>query len=338
MSRGAIATHARNIEGCERAHKLHAAHILHCLPIATILRIYRNFPNRTMTAASHVFDATEANFETDVIQASLTTPVLVDFWAAWCAPCKALGPILETVVADYNGAVKLAKVDTDAQGQLAAVFGIRSLPTVVLVKDGQMIDGFMGALPESAVREFLQRHNIVANAANAAIDTPAAAAEPTALETPEQTIARLQQEIAAAPDKSELKLDLATAYLRAGLADAALTELDSLPANLAEDAKAKRLRNQLEFARALKEAPDIATLRSRLAQDANDHAARDLLGVHLLLNGDTAAALEEFLHILQTQRSWNEGQAKKRLIAAFNILDDEDLVGIYRRKMASLLF
>jgi putative thioredoxin len=291
-----------------------------------------------MTSATHVFDATEGNFETDVIQASLKAPVLVDFWAAWCAPCKTLGPILESVVASYNGAVKLAKVDTDAQGQLAAVFGIRSLPTVVLVKDGQMIDGFMGALPESAVREFLQRHNIVANAANAEMGTPAVAAEPAAMETPEQTIARVQQEIAAAPDKGELKLDLATAYLRAGLADAALTELDTLPANLAEDAKAKRLRNQLDFARALKSAPDIATLRGRLAEDANDHATRDLLGVHLLLNGDTAAALDEFLHILRTQRDWNEGQAKKRLIAAFNILDDEDLVGTYRRRMASLLF
>jgi putative thioredoxin len=305
----------------------------HCHHVAHLAQL----PNQTMTQASHVFDATETNFEAEVIQTSLTTPVLVDFWAAWCAPCKALGPILETVVASYNGAVKLAKVDTDAQGQLAAVFGIRSLPTVVLVKDGQMIDGFMGALPESGVREFLQRHNIVANATNVENDAQAAA-EPPALETPEQSIARLQQEIAAAPDKGELKLDLATAYLRAGLADAALTELDALPANLAEDAKAKRLRNQLEFARALKDAPDIATLRARLAQDTNDHAARDLLGVHLLLNGDTAAALEEFLHILRARRDWSEGRARQRLIAAFNILDDEDLVGTYRRRMASLMF
>ncbi len=291
-----------------------------------------------MTPASHVFDATEANFETDVIQASLTTPVLVDFWAAWCAPCKALGPILESVVANFNGALKLAKVDTDAQGQLAAAFGIRSLPTVVLVKDGQMIDGFMGALPESAVREFLQRHNIVANAANAENDTPVPAPAAAAAETPEQTIARLQQEIAAAPDKGEIKLDLAIAYLRAGLTDAAQSELDALPANLTEDTKAKRLRNQLEFARAFKDAPDATTLRARLAQDANDHTARDLLGVRLLLDGETSAALDEFLHILRTQRDWNEGQAKKRLIAAFNILDDEDLVGTYRRRMASLLF
>ncbi len=287
-----------------------------------------------MPDSPHVFDATETTFETDVIQASLTTPVLVDFWAPWCGPCKTLGPILEKIVASYNGAVKLAKVDTDAQGQLAAAFGIRSLPTVVLVKDGQMIDGFMGALPEPAIREFLQKH-IVANAAIEEKDTPPTAAP---IETPEQAIARLQQEIAAAPEKPEIKLDLAIAYLRAGLADAAQTELDALPANLSEDTRAKRLRNQLDFARSLKDAPDITTLRARLAQNPADHAARDLLGVRLLIDGDAAAGLEEFLHILQTQRDWNEGQAKKRLIAAFGVLDDEDLIGTYRRRMASLLF
>jgi putative thioredoxin len=292
--------------------------------------------NATVPVSAHVFDATQATFETDVIQASLTTPVLVDFWAPWCGPCKTLGPILEKIVASYNGALKLAKVDTDAQMQLAGAFGIRSLPTVVLVKDGQMIDGFMGVLPEAAIREFLQRH-ITADAAAAEDEVPPPA-DPGVAETPEQAIARLQQEIAAAPNQAEIKLDLALAYMRAGLADAAQTELDALPANLAEDARAKRLRNQLEFAGTLKDAPDAATLRARLAANPADHAARDLLGVRLLIEGDAAAGLDEFLHILNTQRDWNEGQAKKRLIAAFGVLEDEELVGTYRRRMASLLF
>ncbi|MBS0555802.1 MAG: thioredoxin [Proteobacteria bacterium] len=285
-----------------------------------------------MSALPHVFDATEANFEAEVIQASLKTPVLVDFWATWCGPCKQLAPILEKIVASYNGTLKLAKVDTDKEQQLAAVFGIRSLPTVVLVKDGQMVDGFMGALPEGQVREFLSRHIPAADA------QPEATPEPAAAEKPEDAIARLRREIATAPDKPALKLDLALALMQSGDADAAQTELDALPDSLAQDTKAKRLRNQLDFARVLKDAPDMAALRARLATDANDHAARDLLGVRLLLDGNASAGLDEFLQILRTARAWNDGAAKKRLIAAFSVLDDEDLVGTYRRKMASLLF
>ena len=111
-----------------------------------------------MTDTANVFDVTEQTFETDVVQTSLTTPVLVDFWADWCGPCKSLGPILEKVVDSYGGKLKLGKVDTDKEMQLAGAFGIRSLPTVVLVKDGQMVDGFMGALPESGVRAFVEKH------------------------------------------------------------------------------------------------------------------------------------------------------------------------------------
>jgi len=282
--------------------------------------------------SAHVFDATEQNFESDVLQASLTTPVLVDFWAPWCGPCKTLGPILEKVVDDYAGGLKLAKVDTDTQMQLAAAFGIRSLPTVVMVKDGQMVDGFMGALPESGVRQFVEKH--IGKPAEVAPAEPA----PPVDETPQQTVARLKQEIVAHADKPELQLDLALALLRAGDADAAQAQLDALPANLAEDAKAKRARNQLDFARALKDAPDVATLRARLAQNPADHESRDLLGVHLLLSDNPAAGLDEFLTLLRDARAWNDGQAKKHLIAAFSVLDDEDLVGTYRRKMSSLLF
>lgn len=288
-----------------------------------------------MTDATHVFDATEQNFETDVIQASLATPVLVDFWADWCGPCKSLGPILEKVVDSYGGKLRLAKVDTDKEQQLAAVFGIRSLPTVVLVKDGQMVDGFMGAQPESGVRAFVEKH---LGKAEAGGEAAPAVNDVQANETPQQTVARLQQEIAANPGKAELKLDLALALARTGEADAAQAQLDALPPNLASDAKAKRVAAQLDLSRALKGAPDVATLRARLAQNPADHEARDLLGVHLLLDDEPAHGLDEFLALLRTARDWNDGQAKKRLIAAFNVLDDEELVGTYRRRMSSLLF
>jgi putative thioredoxin len=288
-----------------------------------------------MTDTANVFDVTEQNFETDVIQASLTTPVLVDFWADWCGPCKSLGPILEKVVDGYGGKLKLGKVDTDKEMQLAGAFGIRSLPTVVLVKDGQMIDGFMGALPESGVRAFVEKHLGKPEAAEA--PTPAAD-EALADESPEQAVARLREEIAANADKPELKLDLAAALARAGEADAAQAQLDALPPNLAGEAKAKRVAAQLDLARALRDAPGVAELRTRLAQNPADHEARDLLGVRLLLSDEPAHGLDEFLTLLRSARDWNEGRAKQRLIAAFNVLDDDDLVGTYRRKMSSLLF
>src|SRR5574337_1568430 len=109
------------------------------------------------TATSHVFDIDQQTFEAEVLQASMETPVLVDFWASWCEPCKALGPILEKLAKEFNGGFRLGKVDVDAQQELAAMFGIKSIPTVMLVKQGQVVDGFAGALPEGQLREFLTR-------------------------------------------------------------------------------------------------------------------------------------------------------------------------------------
>jgi len=281
--------------------------------------------------ASPVFDVQQQTFETDVLQASLTTPVLVDFWATWCEPCKTLGPMLEKLAIEYNGAFRLGKVDVDAQQELAGMFGIRSVPTVVLVKDGQVLDGFTGALPEGQLREFLSRH---VQPLEAAPDDDAEAMA----ETPEQAVQRFQQAVAAEPARAELKLDLALALMHAGQTAAAEAELAALPINLATDARAVRLRTELDLAHALQEAPAIAELRRRVDADGNDWEARDQLGVRLLLEGDPAAGLDQFLTILQHARDWNDGQGKKRLLAAFATLDDAELVSRYRRKMASLVF
>ena len=116
----------------------------------------------TMSNTSHVFDATLADFETDVLKKSMDTPVLVDFWATWCGPCKTLGPVLEKLAAEFNGGFVLAKVDVDKEQQLAGYFQIKSVPTVMLVKGGQIVDGFPGALPEGQLREFLGHHGVEA--------------------------------------------------------------------------------------------------------------------------------------------------------------------------------
>ena len=292
---------------------------------------FRTEPAVTDATLAPVFDVTEQNFETEVLNASLDTPVLVDFWATWCGPCKTLGPLLDQLAAEYKGAFRLGKVDVDKNQQLAAMFGIRSVPTVVLVKDGQIADGFSGALPLGELREFLDRHLQPREGVESEpLEAPA--------ETPEAAIARLQQAIAAEPERTELKLDLAAALAQAGHSDAAATELDALPANLATDARAVRLRHQLGLARSLKDAPAQAELERRIAANPADWDARDLLGVRLLLGGDPAAGLEQFLVILEKARDWSDGAAKQRLLAAFATLDDAELVARHRRRMASLLF
>jgi putative thioredoxin len=284
-------------------------------------------------STAHVFDATAERFEADVIQYSQQIPVLIDFWAEWCNPCKTLGPTLEKLAAEFNGAFKLAKIDVEAEPELSQAFQIRSIPTVVLVKGGQLVDGFQGALPEGQLREFLKVHGIepAPAAEDDVIEAPAAAFDPHA------EVARLREVIAAEPDKAELKLDLVLALLQTGDAHEAETLLDALPANLATDDRAIRARARMSFAALLKEAPSVQALEAAIAADGADLRARHLLGVHRIVAGETEAGLDEFLEMLRRDRTYQEGLARKSLIDAFRIIEDEDVVGRYRRKMSSLL-
>lgn len=296
-----------------------------------------NNPAPTSQAApAHVIDATQENFDTEVVQASLQTPVLVDLWAEWCGPCKSLGPILEKLAAEYNGAFILAKVDVDKEQALASAFGVRSIPMVVLIKDGQPADAFTGAKSESEVREFLDKHVEKPGIIGAEDDTQEVSTTPA--EVPEQAVARIREEITAHPDDKTRVFDLVQALLHAGQLDEAKQELAGLPANLETDARAKRLQDQIDLAESLSSAPPAADLRARLDKDPDDHEARDLLGVRLLMEGDSEAGLEQFLELLQRDQTWNEGQARKRLIAAFGTLEDAELVGRYRRRMSTMLF
>jgi len=286
------------------------------------------------TAKPHVFDATSDTFDAQVLQKSLQTPVLVDFWAEWCGPCKTLGPILEKLADEYNGAFELAKIDVDKEQQLAAAFQVRSIPSVFLVKGGQLVDGFPGALPEGQLREFLQHHGIEPAAAPAQEESPAEA-EPL---DPHAEVMRLRSEVAAAPDKDELKLDLALALLRTGAAHEAEQLLDALPADLATDHRAQGARARLGFAALLKDAPPVEVLEAAIASNPDDLRARHLLGVQRIVGGEPQAGLEQFLEMLRRDRAFENGLPRKALIDAFRIVEDEDLVGTYRRRMSSLLF
>jgi len=287
-----------------------------------------------MTSTAFVFDAALSSFEQDVILKSKEVPILVDFWASWCEPCKALGPILEKLAAEFNGGFLLAKVDVDKEQQLAGYFQVKSIPTVMLLKNGQIVDGFPGALPETQLREFLKHHEIEAKEAGPEIVEEII---PEALD-PEAEVMNLRAAIIAEPEKAELKLDLMLALLKTGGFAEAEKILDALPANLAIDDRAIRAKARLAFAAVLKDAPAASVLEQAIASDPNDCRARHYLGVRYLLEDRAEAGLDQFIEMLKRNKNFEEGLPRKALIDAFRIIEDEDLVGQYRRKMASLLF
>jgi putative thioredoxin len=286
-----------------------------------------------MADSAHIFHATQENFETDVMEASFQTPVLVDFWAPWCGPCKQLMPMLDRIVTEANGGLRLAKVNTDEQMALAGAFGIRSLPTVVLFRNGQPVDGFMGAQPEGAIRQFLARHLTAA---------PPEPEEPEVVDQASEdftaAIARLQAAIQAEPAKHELKAELADTLLQAGLYDEGVALLDQLPGAAQEHELARRARARLGFIQALEHAPAVAELQARIAADGGNLLARYQLGAALMLAGHFGPGMDQFLAILKADRQFEEDLGRRALLEAFRIVTDEDLVGDYRRKMASLLF
>jgi putative thioredoxin len=278
---------------------------------------------------------TTADFETEVIAASMQVPVLVDFWAPWCAPCRTLGPILDTLAADLAGQLKVVKVNADEEQQLAGIFGIRSLPTVMLIKGGQPVDGFMGAQPESTIRQWLAPH-----LGPAPEIEPELAPEPAPAPamTPEQALAQARRNLAAEPDQPGHAFDLIDALIGVGELDEARARLDELPAAQSQDDRARRAGAALELHYLVARAPTIAELDARLQRDPDDHEARHLLGLVLLLDGDHATGLDTLLELMRRSRAWGEDRARKSLVQAFALVTDPDLVGQARRRMSSLLF
>lgn len=286
-----------------------------------------------MADANYVYDVTTENFEALVLQASQQHPVLVDFWAPWCGPCQSLSPILEKLAAEYAGAFTVAKINTDDEQMLASQFGIRSLPTVALLHNGQVVDHFMGLQPESAIREMLDRH--VQAPADEEIDQAQAALSSG---DAEQAVALLQQKIAQEPDNHELKAELAGALLLTGATEDARQVLAALPSEASDSDVAKSAQARLQFTDGIADAADSTSLESQLNSSPGDLKARYQLGARLLLNHQYEAGLEQFLEIMKRDRSFEEDLGRKSLLAAFLLIDDAKLVTQYRQRMTSLLF
>lgn len=293
-----------------------------------------------MTESPHIIALDETNFVDVVVEGSATQPVLVDFWADWCGPCKSLMPILEKLAVEYNGAFVLAKLDTEAHPGIAQQLGIRSLPTVKLFKDRQLIDEFMGALPESEVRAFLDKHvSTIADEQDEALDSRVEAAMQL-FDAGKQTEAQALLKQAQADDPSNEQILLALGQVSVACGDLATADtcISILSDEQKNTAAAKRLIAMLALAREVDgDTASTAELESALAADEKNMDARYDLALQIAMSGDVQSAMDHLLKILTQQPDYNEGAAKKKLIALFDVLGDDPLAGVYRRKMFALL-
>ena len=291
-----------------------------------------------------MIDVTIENFEQEVIAASMTQPVLVDFWAPWCGPCKAIGPILEKLEIDYGGAFKLVKINSDEEQQLAGAFGIRSIPTVILMKNGQPADGFMGALPEGKVREFLDKH-VEALAPEEEEELPLAE-EPDSADPADQ-LEQLQHAVATDPANDDARYDYVKALLLAGRADDARRAFEPVANKVAVSRKLDALARWLD---ALAFQGSAAELDAKIAANKRDFQARFDRARLLIAQQQWTAAMDELLEILMRDKSWNEDLARKTYIAILEIIEppkpkvaegqippDDPTVATYRRRLSSVV-
>jgi len=288
--------------------------------------------NSAMTA--HAIDVDTASFERDVLEASKTVPVVVDFWAPWCGPCKVLKPILEKLAAEYGGRFKLAKVNSDENQDLAAAFNIRSIPDVMAFRDGQPVSHFLGALPESQVRAFIE--GVLPKPSET---EQARAAALRAAGDLEGAIGALQAALGLDPANDPARLDLAELYVECARPDEAEALLDQVRSNIDWDARVDALRAAVSFARARTSGTSEGALRSRLDRDPADLAARfELAGLHAGAHR-YGEALDELIEIVRRDKDWNDGAARKQVLNIFNLAEnDAALVAEYRRKFASALY
>ena len=290
-----------------------------------------------------MIEVTIANFEAEVIEASKTTPVLVDFWAPWCGPCKTLGHLLERVETDYAGRFKLVKIDSDQEQQLAGAFGIRSIPTCVLLMNGQPVDGFTGAIPEGEIKAFLDKHLPAGEP-----EAEAATEEDLPPASEEDALAALAQAAVAEPNNDDAQF----AYIRALLLMDNLAQAKAVfEPHKTKALAVQRLASIALWLEILEGTPaDEASLRAHIDANKRDFASRYALAQQAVRAGRWTDAMDELLEILMRDKSWEDERARRLFVAVLDIITPEPpkvaegqtqpedpIVVRYRRRLSSVV-
>jgi putative thioredoxin len=296
---------------------------------------------KTPDATDLVKDVSEANFMAEVVEASNEVPVIVDFWAPWCGPCKTLGPALEQAVIEARGAVKMAKVNVDENQMIAGQMRVQSIPTVYAFFKGQPIDGFQGALPGSEVKAFVERVVKAAGGdASGGLDEAAEMAEEMLgngeIEDAAQTFSAILGED---PNHAVAYGGLVRCYIAMGQVDQAEAVLNGAPAEIAKSAPLEAAFAQIQLARQAENAGPLAELQQAVQADPGNAQARFDYALALNANGQTAEAVDALLELFRRDREWNDGAAKTQLFTIFDALKPNDPIVLNgRRKLSSMIF
>lgn len=295
------------------------------------------------SAGDVIKDSSDRAFMADVIEASRTVPVIVDFWAPWCGPCKQIGPILEKLVRAAKGAVRLVKIDTDQNQMIASQLRVQSIPAVYAFFQGRPVDGFMGALPESQVKAFIDKLLKLSGGAGGEGDLleEALAQAKEMLEAGDiQTASEIYGEILQAePESAAAYAGLVRCLIAAKDTERARQMLDQAPAAIAKDKELAGVRAALEVAEQAANAGPIPELMEKVAHNHDDHQARFDLAMALFAAGKRESAVDELLEIVKRDRTWNEDAARKQLVTFFEAFGPTDPLTIQtRRKLSSILF